>query len=139
MNKFIFTGRLTSDPELTETSAGVSLCHFSLAVQRDYKTDGEYKTDFFDVTAWRELAGTVARYSKKGGKVLVEGSVQPRQYEDNNGVRHKTIDIMAQRVEFLTPKARNADDEEKRAEENERSTRPAHQLQAFDDDGDIPF
>lgn len=105
MNKSILTGRLTADPELTETTSGVSLCRFSIAVQRDYKTDGEYKTDFFEVTAWRELAETVARYSKKGDKVLVEGSIQPRQYEDNKGAKHKTVDIIAQKVEFLTPKA----------------------------------
>lgn len=140
MNKSILTGRLTADPELTETTSGVSLCRFSIAVQRDYKTDGEYKTDFFEVTAWRELAETVARYSKKGDKVLVEGSIQPRQYEDNKGAKHKTVDIIAQKVEFLTPKAKDTTDESDRGYSGGgRSTRPSHQLQAFDDDGDIPF
>lgn len=140
MNKFIMTGRLTADPDLTETIKGVKVCRFTVAVQRDYKIDGEYKTEFFDVTAWRDLAETVGRYSKKGDKVLVEGSVQPRQYEDNKGAKHKTVDIMAQKVEFMTPKSQSAGNESDRGYSGGgRSTRPSHQLQAFDDDGDIPF
>ena len=141
MNKLLLTGRLTADPELTETSAGVSVCRFSIAVQRDYKTDGERQTDFFDVTAWRGLAETVAKYSKKGDKVLIEGSVQPRQYEDNKGTKHKVVDVIAQSVEFMTPKAQNTNGESDRdytdAGHQTQGRRPA--LQAFDDDGDIPF
>lgn len=136
MNKFIVTGRLTADPELTETAGGVSLCRFSIAVQRDYKTDDEYKTDFFEVTAWRDLAETVARYSKKGDKVLVEGSIQPRQYEDNKGTKHKTVDIIVHKVEFLTPRAKDTTAESDRGYSGGgRSNRPVPDYI----NGDIPF
>ena len=62
MNKVFLIGNLTRDPELTETSGGVSVCHFSIAVNRNYTSgDGERQTDFFNVTAWRGLADTVSR------------------------------------------------------------------------------
>ena len=80
MNKVFLIGNLTRDPELTETSGGVSVCHFSIAVNRNYTSgDGERQTDFFNVTAWRGLADTVSRFCKKGSKVAVSGSTQLRK------------------------------------------------------------
>lgn len=66
MNKVFLIGNLTRDPELTETSGGVNVCHFAIAVNRSYTSaDGERQTDFFNVTAWRGLAENIARYTKK--------------------------------------------------------------------------
>ena len=93
MNKVFLIGNLTRDPELTETNGGVSVCHFAIAVNRSYTSqDGERQTDFFNVTAWRGLADTVARYVKKGSKVAVSGSIQIRNYEDNQGQRRTAED-----------------------------------------------
>ena len=76
MNKVFLIGNLTRDPELSETASGVTMCRFAIAVNRNYSTDGERQTDFFNCTAWRGLADTVSRYAKKGKKVAVSGSIQ---------------------------------------------------------------
>lgn len=141
MNKVFLIGNLTRDPELTETTSGVALCRFSIAVNRNYgSADGERKTDFFNCVAWRGLGETVARYAKKGNKVAVSGSVELRNYEDSQGVKRTGVDIVAQDVEFLTPKGSSNDgfggysEAPSAPQEKKRVS-----LQAFDDDSDIPF
>lgn len=144
MNKVFLIGNLTRDPELTETSGGVQVCRFTIAVNRNYSgADGERKTDFFNVTAWRGLGETISRYAKKGNKVAVSGSVELRNYEDNQGVKRTSVDIIAQDVEFLSPKgsSNGADsgyESDMPAQSNARSGKKPS-LQSFDDDGDIPF
>ena len=139
MNKVFLIGNLTRDPELTETSGGVKICRFAIAVNRNYAGgDGERKTDFFNCVAWRGLGETVARYAKKGNKVAVSGSIELRNYEDSQGVKRTGVDIVAQDVEFLTPKNGGGDDFDAPAPSSPRSgSKP--QLQPFDDDSDIPF
>ncbi len=134
MNKVILIGNLTRDPELTETPSGVKVCRFSLAVTRNYTgSDGERKTDFFNCVAWRGLGETVAKYSHKGNKISVSGSIELRNYEDNEGVKRTAVDIVAQDIEFLTPRQSDSND----GASERRGGRPA--LQEFDDDGDIPL
>ncbi len=137
MNKVFLIGNLTRDPELTETSSGISICRFSIAVNRNYSSsDGERKTDFFNVTAWRGLGENVAKYAKKGNKVCVSGSIELRNYEDSQGIKRTGVDIIAQDVEFLTPRsASNSDDYSAPSAPAERKKAA---LQSFDDD-DIPF
>lgn len=143
MNKVFLIGNLTRDPELTETSSGVSICRFAIAVNRNYTSGGERQTDFFNCTAWRGLGENVARYAKKGNKVAVMGSVELRNYEDSQGVKRTAVDINCNDVEFLTPRASGGDSgyesdfpaAQPRAEKH--GNKPA--LQSFDDDGDIPF
>ncbi len=141
MNKVILIGNLTRDPELTETSGGVKICRFAIAVNRNYSgADGERKTDFFNCVAWRGLGETVARYTKKGTKVCVSGSIELRNYEDSQGVKRTGVDIVAQDVEFLTPRGGDDFGYDAPASSNggsQRSQKP--QLQPFDDDSDIPF
>ena len=143
MNKAFFIGNLTRDPELGETPNGVNVCHFCIAVNRSYtSSDGERQTDFFNVTCWRGLAESVARYCVKGSKVAVSGSVQLRVWEDNDGIKHQSVDVIAQDVEFLTSKKQSKDDEwegyneacRRREESGYKSPSP----QTFDDD-DLPF
>ncbi|MBR7186481.1 MAG: single-stranded DNA-binding protein [Clostridia bacterium] len=145
MNKVFLIGNLTRDPELTETGSGVSVCHFAIAVNRSYTSqDGERQTDFFNVTAWRGLADTVARYVKKGSKVAVSGSIQIRNYEDNQGQRRTAVDVIAQDVEFLTTRQAEGGNDfydapvPAPARENAPARRKP-QLESFEDDGDIPF
>lgn len=102
MQKFIAIGNLCSDPELKETVNGVKVCYFKIAVNRPVTKDGEKKADFFNVTAWRELAERIVQYCKKGFKVCVTGSIQIRDYEDNKGVKRTSVDVIAHEVEFLS-------------------------------------
>lgn len=141
MTKVFLIGNLTRDPELTETSGGVPVCRFGVAVNRGY---GENRaTDFYNVTAWRRLGEHVAQYTKKGNKIAVYGDLQIRQYDGNDGVRRTSVDVMAQDVEFLTPKGSSdgGNDFYDAPSGNERSAAPKKKpaLEAFDDDGDIPF
>lgn len=142
MNKVILIGNLTRDPELTETQSGISVCRFSIAVKRAYTNgDGERETDFFNVTAWRGLGDNVAKYCRKGNKIAVSGSIQMRSYEDNQGVKRTAVDVIAQDIEFLTQKS----DLECNRDVGHKSTRGANtnrskpNLEAFDDDWDIPL
>ena len=141
MTKVFLIGNLTRDPVLTETSGGVPVCRFGVAVNRGY---GENRaTDFYNVTAWRRLGEQVAQYTKKGNKIAVYGDLQIRQYDGNDGVRRTSVDVMAQDVEFLTPKGSSdgGNDFYDAPSGNERSAAPKKKpaLEAFDDDGDIPF
>lgn len=142
MNKVFLIGNLTRDPELSETGGGVSVCHFAIAVNRSYTSqDGERQTDFFNVTAWRGLADTIARYVKKGSKVAVSGSIQIRNYEDNQGQRRTAVDVIAQDVEFLTTRnsENGGDFYDAPAAPASAPAKRKPVLETFDDDSDIPF
>lgn len=133
MNKVFLIGNLTRDPELKQTSSGVSVCRFAIAVQRDYASqDSERQTDFFECTAWRGLGETIARYTKKGKKVAIGGTIQLRNYEDNQGIKRTAVDIIVQDVEFLSPKD-NAESDAPRTSQKKPT------LQPMDGDDDIPF
>lgn len=137
MNKVILIGNLTRDPELSSTSSGVSVCRFSIAVSRPYtQGDGEKKTDFFNCTAWKGMADNVAKYCRKGNKIALEGSVQIRTYEDNNGYQRTAVDVICSNVEFLTPRTKAAGDT---TEQKGGTGRKIAHLEAFEDDDDSPF
>ena len=142
MNKIYLIGNLTRDPELIETASGVHRCRFSIAVNRNYRSaDGERQTDFFNCTAWRGQAETIARYTKKGNKICVIGSVEIREYEDNTGARRTAVDVIVQDFELLSPKQDDGSSFDM-AEPAPRATaapKRKPQLQAMDDDSDIPF
>lgn len=140
MNKVFLIGNLTRDPELTETSSGVAVCHFAIAVNRNYTSaDSERQTDFFNCTAWRATAETIARYTKKGNKVAVSGSIQLRNYEDNQGVKRTAVDIIVQDIEFLTPKSASDGFDDVADAPRAPVAKKKPTLQAMDDDSDIPF
>ena len=102
MNKCIIIGNLTKQPELSTTASGISVCKFTVAVNRPFKTEGENGVDFFNVTAWRGLAENCGKWLDKGKKVCVVGAIQFRTYTDNNGNTRYTSDLMAESVEFLS-------------------------------------
>lgn len=137
MNKVILIGNLTRDPELSETPNGVAVCRFSVAVSRDYVgADGSRETDFFNVTVWRNRAENCGKYLKKGNKVAVIGSLQNRSYEDKDGIKRNVTDVIANEVEFLTPRnAQNSDDAEVGTVSVKRERPP---LEAIDDN-QLPF
>ena len=102
LNKVIIMGRLTADPELRQTPSGISTCRFSVAVDRGYKSKdtGERQTDFIRVTAWRQTAEFVSRYFSKGKMIIVEGSLRNNDFTDANGVKHYSMDVLADSVSF---------------------------------------
>lgn len=135
MNKVILIGNLTRDPELSETPSGVAVCKFSLAVSRDYtNAEGNRDTDFFNITVWRGRAENCGKYLKKGNKVAIVGSLQNRSYEDKDGIKRNVTDVIANEVEFLTPKQQANQDEESVVS----MTRQRPQLEAIDDN-QLPF
>ncbi len=134
MNKVILVGNLTKDPELSETPSGVAVCKFSLAVSRDYtNAEGNRDTDFFNITVWRGRAENCGKYLKKGNKVAIVGSLQNRSYEDKDGIKRNVTDVIANEVEFLTPKQSGQEEESVVS-----VTRQRPQLEAIDDN-QLPF
>ncbi|MDR2073927.1 MAG: single-stranded DNA-binding protein [Oscillospiraceae bacterium] len=105
LNIAAFVGRLTSDPELRHTSGGLAMCRFSLAVSRSYVRPGEERqTDFIDVVTWRSTAEFVCNYFRKGQLAAVEGSIQTRTYQGNDGVKRKIFELVANNVHFVESK-----------------------------------
>lgn len=104
MNKITITGNLTKDPERGVTPGGVNWTRFTVAVRRRHKK-GDIDTDFVRVTAWRALGDTCAQYLAKGRKVLVEGTPDVSAYQGHDGSLRASLDITAQEVEFLSPRA----------------------------------
>ena len=106
MNKITLIGNLTANPELRSTPSGVSVCTFTIAVNRRFaNADGDRQTDFFRVNAWRGLADTCARYLENGKKVAVIGELQARTYIEKDGTTRMSLDVSADEVEFLSPKS----------------------------------
>lgn len=133
-NKVWLIGNLTKDPELSETSNGIAVCRFSIAVQRKFASaSGEKETDFFNCTAWRGQAEAIHKYTSKGKKIAVIGSIQNRTYEAQDGTKMHVTDIIVNEVEFLTPKSASGD----YSVPAEPKQRP--KLEAYEDDDDNPF
>lgn len=101
MNKLTIIGNLTRDPETRVTQSGSSVCSFTVAVNRRGQDD---KTDFFRVSAWNKTGETCQKYLAKGRKVAVTGPVSVSTYTGQDGKAYANLDVMAQDVEFLTPK-----------------------------------
>lgn len=102
LNKVILMGRLTADPQMRQTPSGVSMCRFSVAVDRPFtsKETGQREADFINVVAWRQQADFIGRYFTKGSMIIVEGSLRNNNYTDQNGVKHYGMDVLADNVSF---------------------------------------
>ena len=110
LNKIFLMGRLTRDPELRRTQSGTAVTSFSLAVDRDFKSqNGEKETDFIDVVAWRNTAEFVSKYFAKGRMAIVEGRLQLRDYTDRDGNKRRAAEVIADNVYFGDAKRDSAD------------------------------
>ncbi|EAG7903799.1 single-stranded DNA-binding protein [Listeria monocytogenes] len=110
MNRVILVGRLTKDPDLRYTPAGAAVATFTLAVNRPFKNgQGEQEADFIQCVVWRKPAENVANFLKKGSLTGVDGRVQTRNYEGNDGKRVYVTEIVAESVQFLESKNNNAE------------------------------
>lgn len=106
INSVVIMGRLTYEPELRTTPNGVSVVQLQVACDRTFQKSGEErKTDFIDVTAWRQTAEFVSRYFHKGSMIAVEGSIQTENFTDKDGNKRKTVRVVANNVSFCGSKA----------------------------------
>lgn len=100
MNNICIIGRLCAQPEIKKTTSGVSVCSVSIAVDRDYKVNGEKATDFIPCVAWRGTAEFVEKYFRKGDMIAVVGSLESRKYKDKDGNNRTVWEVKADRVNF---------------------------------------
>lgn len=142
INSVVLIGRLTYDPELRATPNGVSVVRFQVACDRNYQKSGEdKKTDFIDVTAWRQTAEFVSRYFRKGSMIAVEGSIQTDNYTDRDGNKRKSFQVVANNVSFCGSKAESGSSNTKYGQINDNcaSAGESDFEEIVDEDDDLPF
>lgn len=147
-NKVILIGNLTADPELRQTANGLSVCSFSIAVnRRNTKSDNEQSVDFINVVAWRNTAEFVSRYFRKGKPILICGQLQTRSYTDNQGNKRTSTEVLADEVSFVgVENTAQSNDKPTGAYPNPAAWGKPQQAQnsmpqtvPVVDDGDLPF
>ncbi len=110
LNQVVVIGRLVADPELRQTPSGKSVASFRLAVDRDWVPQGgKREADFFSVTIWGTVAENVAQHQRKGKLVCVAGRLQSRTYEGKDGQKRSVVEIVGERVQYLSPKDDSGD------------------------------
>lgn len=109
MQKTFLIGNLTKDPESSVTPKGITKCTFTIAVDRKFKVDGEKQTDFYRINAWRQLGDACYRHLSKGRKVYVSGELHPSTYTAKDGTTRMSLDVVADEIEFLSPKPEAAE------------------------------
>ena len=142
MNKIVLIGNLTHDPETRSTPNEVTVCSFTIAVNRRFASQGgEKQTDFFRINAWRQLGDLCARYLTKGRKVAVIGELQARTYEAKDGTTRLSLDVSADEVEFLSPKGQEDGSANYSAPRPQQSHGSSQDMAGFNDisSDDIPF
>ncbi len=138
INVVVLTGRLTADPELKTTSSGISVCSFSIAVERRYRSGEERQVDFINIVAWRASAEFVSKYFKKGQMIAVEGSLQSRRYTDKDGHNRTAYEVVASNVQFADFKSNSSSGNEDAAPVfNNSAESDFVELSGSDDD--LPF
>lgn len=140
LNKIIIMGRLTRDPELRRTGSGTAVTSFSLACDRDFKSQsGEKETDFIEVVAWKKTAEFVSKYFSKGRMAVVEGRLQIRDWTDNAGNKRTTAEVVADNVYFADSK-RSEFNDNKKENFNALSGRVSDDFVPIsEEDGEIPL
>ena len=147
LNRIILMGRLTRDPELRRTGTGTAVTSFSLAVDRDFKSQsGEKETDFIDIVAWRSTAEFVSRYFTKGRMAVVEGRLQIRDWTDKDGGKRRSAEVVADNVYFGDSKRDGGDSSGYSAAPAYKNAAPSNFnaggsdfAEIGEDDGELPF
>lgn len=151
LNIVALQGRLTQTPELKTTPSGVSVCAFSIAVDRDYKgSDGEKQTDFVNCVAWRGTAEFLCKYFQKGQMLTLKGQVQTLRYVDKDGNNRTAFEILAESVNFCGGKETNSQPQNVFQQPNLSQSAPVpnmsfshnatfEEFEAVSSDSDLPF
>ena len=138
LNHITLMGRLTRDPELRRTGSGVAVTNFTIAVDRDFadKQSGEKETDFIDCVAWRQTGEFVSKYFTKGRMAVVSGRLQIRSWNDKDGNKRRTAEVVADNVYFGDSKNSSSDS----VATYSASPTPANDFVMLDDDdASLPF
>ena len=151
-NKVILIGNMTADPELKQTAGGVSVCSFSIAVNRRFARadQGQQNVDFINIVTWRQQAEFVSRYFKKGNPILICGQLQTRSWNDTQGQKRYTTEVVADEVSFVASAAQTAAQGSSSAPAGTGYTPDAYGAPTFNsapgaafeeipNDGDLPF
>lgn len=137
LNHITIHGRLVRDPDLRTTQSGVSVCNFTVAVERSYTTGEDRQSDFFDVIAWRGLADLISKYFTKGKEIVVYGEMQSRKWTDKDGNNRTSWEVIASGVDFCGNKniTNNAE------QNTSTDTKPSENYvpDVPDSDDDLPF
>lgn len=154
MNRVILVGRLTADPELKQTPNGISVCSFSIAVNRPYSSkNGDRQADFINIVAWRAQAEFVSKYFAKGNQIGIDGSIQTRNYTDKDGNKRTAFEVVADNISFIESKAASQQNRSNDYGNDYSRPQPQHQADpapvtysngdaadfAEIDDDDLPF
>lgn len=142
MNKVILVGNLARDPELSTTTGGISVCRMTVAVSRRYASaDGTRETDFFNVVVWRAQGENCHKYLRKGSKTGIVGTLQTRSYDDKEGIKRYVTEVVADEVEFLSPKGSGGEYSDDYADSDSQSAprgKKTVELKPIEDD-ELPF
>jgi single-strand DNA-binding protein len=142
LNKVVLIGRLGADPELRYTPNGTAVCNFTLAVQRDYtNSQGERDVDWVDIVVWRKLAEVCANHLEKGRLVAVDGRLQIRSYETNEGQKRRIAEVVANNVTFLDWGNNNNNNSRNNSTTNSKnnSSNDNNMVQSMEEDIEVPF
>ena len=150
LNVVAIMGRLVADPELRTTQSGTNVCSFRIACDRNFARQGEQRqADFIDIVAWRQSADFICKYFSKGALIAVEGSLQTRQYQDNQGNNRTAVEVVANSVNFAganrKPGGQPVDDGGEAPPKDYREPAPAYSQGSADDfavisdNDDLPF
>ena len=151
MNKVILVGRISSEIELRYTSSNIPVASFSLAVNRPHtNAEGEREADFINIVVWRKPAENLKDYMSKGSRIGVEGSIQTRSYEDNNGNKRYVTEIVADNMQLLGKKSDNPAASQGGYQSYQQPAQPVQQVQQIQPkpaapqieempDDDLPF
>ncbi len=138
MNRVVLVGRLTKDIDLRYTPNGVAVANFTLAVNRPFKSqDGEQQADFVQVQVWRKPAENAANYLKKGSLCGVDGRIQTRNFEGQDGKRVYVTEVVADSVQFLEPKSSGQSTQSNNQSSNQGDPFSGESVDIQDDD--LPF
>lgn len=142
INKTILGGRLTSDVELKQTTSGLSVCSFTIAVNRKFAKEGEQQADFINCVAWRKTAEIISKFFKKGSSIVITGEIQVRSWQDQNGQKRYATEVSADDVYFVDSKndVQTAESSAPSFYMPEAYKAPqTAKFEALSDDNDLPF
>ena len=149
LNKVVLAGRITADPELKQTTTGVSVLSFSLAVNRRFSKNeqGEQQTDFINMVAWRQTAEFISKYFRKGSAICVTGSIQTRSWQDNQGQKRYATEVVVDEAMFVDSRSESGNAQGNSYMPDAYNATPAYSSNAgaapnfeeLNTDDDLPF
>ena len=149
LNKVVLAGRITADPELKQTTTGVSVLSFTLAVNRRFSKNeqGEQQTDFISMVAWRQTAEFISKYFRKGSAICVTGSIQTRNWQDSQGQRRYATEVIVDEAMFVDSRSESGNAQGNSYMPDTYNAAPAYSSNAgsapnfeeLNTDDDLPF